>query len=432
MTHLLSYVPRYLHLVLLFCIVPMLVACNIGGSASPNPSVTQEPSVQATTQPCDAPAPPRDNVRAQADNCGVPALEIVRKGVLPKAPKVGIVTIDLYIEQNFVCLVSVVANVPCLTGDNRPFVSSGQPDPMADSSRNKGHLTLDFTTGQLTLRVNPSCRVVDQPPQKECNAPHPEGNGTQLNVSFDSSNGSVGIELTLLQSDYFSGGACDLYNNFHILPENNTGTFVLTGEGSGFPDLAVIHGGSVVYANQGTHATELCYSLVHKRTYVYPSNPPKNNLRYVNWFDEVKPVELGCEVPRGPGLGVNIDEVEYADVTGTGKEDAFVAASCRSSTSSWPDVLLVFDGASDITHPQLTARLLGYHDGTDERGLQIGDLSGIPHSIIISGQTVTVISYGYVSSDPNCCPSQRVTDTFTWNGSGFTRGARSVVQAKAP
>lgn len=113
-------------------------------------------------------------------------------------------------------------------------------------------------------------------------------------------------------------------------------------------------------------------------------------------------------------------------------QQSHTLAFLGENLASWPDVLLVFDGASDITHPQLMAILLGYHDGTDARGLQMGDLSGIPRSITISGQTVTVVSLGYVSSDPNCCPSQRVTDTFTWNGSGFTRGARSVIQAKAP
>ncbi len=432
MTHLSSYAPRYLHLVLLFCIVPMLVACNIGGGASPNPSVTQEPSVQATSQPCDAPAPARDNVRAQADNCSVSGLEIVRKDALPKAPNVGVVTIDLYIEQHDAC---ALINVLCLLGDNRPFVSSGQSDPKADPSRNRAHMILNFQTGQLTLTVNPSCRIhplgVGWDPNKECFAPQNEGSGTDLKLNV-ASDGTVNIEVTLHQSDYPSGGTCDLYNHFFILPHNDVGAFDLTGEGSGFPDLAVIQGGKVVYADQGTHATELCFSPVHKRHYDYHPTATENPLEKVDWTKVVTETDLGCNGPTGPNLGVEVDEKQFADVTGDGKKEAFVAVACVASTSSWPDRLEVFDGASDPAHPRLIATLLDYKDGTDERGLRIGKNFGIPQSITISGRTATVVSHGYAAADSNCCFSLQITDTFTWNGSGFTRGPRSVVQAKAP
>jgi len=352
--------------------------------------------------------------------------------MLPKTPKVGIVTIDLYIEQHDVC---AIVNVLCLLGDNRPFVSSGQPDPKADYSRNRAHMILDFRTGQLTLIVNPSCRIhplgVGWDPNKECFAPQNEGSGTDLKLNV-ASDGTVDIEVTLHQSDYPSGGSCDLYDHFSILPHNDAGTFDLTGEGSGFPDLAVIQGDKVVYADQGTHATELCFSLVHKRHYDYHPTATENPLGKVDWTKVVTQTDLGCNGPTGPNLGVQVDEKQFADVTRDGKEEVFVAVSCVASTSSWPDRLEVFDGASDPAHPRRIATLLDYHDGTDERGLRMGRNFGIPQSITISGQTVVVVSLGYASSDPDCCPSQKVTDTFTWNGSGFTRGKRLVTKAKTP
>jgi len=146
----------------------------------------------------------------------------------------------------------------------------------------------------------------------------------------------------------------------------------------------------------------------------------------------VTEADLGCNGPTGPHLGVEVDEKQFADVTGDGKKEAFVAVACVASTSSWPDRLEVFDGASDPAHPRRIATLLDYQDGTDEHGIRIGRNFGIPQSITISGRTVTVVSLGYVPTDANCCFSRQITDTFTWNGSGFTRGPRSVIQAKAP
>src|SRR2546427_2883192 len=165
---------------------------------------------------------------------------------------------------------------------------------------------------------------------------------------------------------------------------------------------------------------------------VTPTSPAKADLTTVNWTKVVTETDLGCNGPTGPHLGVQVDEKQFADVTGDGKKEAFVAVACVASTSSWPDRLEVFDGASDPAHPRLIATLLDYKDGTDERGLRIGGNVGIPQSITISGRTVTVVSDGYAATDPDCCFSLQITDTFTWNGSGFTRGPRSVVQAKAP
>jgi hypothetical protein len=148
-------------------------------------------------------------------------------------------------------------------------------------------------------------------------------------------------------------------------------------------------------------------------------------LEDVDWTQVVTQKELGCDNPNyGPNHGVEVDAKQFADITGDGKAEAFVAVACVGSTESWPDRLEVFDGASDPAHPQRTAILLDYQDGSDGssgEGLRI-------HSITISGKLITVVSRGWTPEECYTCGDQRVTDIFTWNGSSFTRGSRSVVQ----
>src|SRR5450755_2938966 len=105
----------------------------------------------AQSPPCDRPDPPRNNVRALADNCGVSAIEIVRPNALPIAPRVGTVEIDLYIEKPVVCGTDTPTTF-CVVGDNRPHAPEGGPDPQADPSRNRVEGILDFTTGTVTFR----------------------------------------------------------------------------------------------------------------------------------------------------------------------------------------------------------------------------------------------------------------------------------------
>jgi hypothetical protein len=168
----------------------------------------------------------------------------------------------------------------------------------------------------------------------------------------------------------------------------------------------------------------LCFALLISGCQSSQATQEQGNpLGNVDWSKVITPTTLGC---IGDHPSVTVDEKQFADVTGDGKAEAFVAVACTAQTSSWPDRLEVFDGASSATVPRLMTTLLDYHDGTDSRGLRMGKNVGIPQSINISGAKVTVVSYGYAASDANCCFSQRVTDTFTWNGKGFTRGQRSI------
>jgi hypothetical protein len=168
----------------------------------------------------------------------------------------------------------------------------------------------------------------------------------------------------------------------------------------------------------------LCFALLISGCQSSQATQEQSNpLGNVDWSKVITPTTLGC---IGDHPSVTVDEKQFADVTGDGKAEAFVAVACTAQTSSWPDRLEVFDGASSATAPRLMTTLLDYQDGTDQRGLRMGKDVGLPQSISISGAKVTVVSYSYAARDANCCFSQRVTDTFTWNGKGFTRGQRSI------
>jgi len=153
---------------------------------------------------------------------------------------------------------------------------------------------------------------------------------------------------------------------------------------------------------------------------------PIPSLKETDWTNVVTEKELGCTPPVSSGdpHGVQVDAKQFADVTGDGKPEAFVAVACVGSTESWPDRLEVFDGASAPAHPQRIVTLLDYQDGTDGPhglGLRI-------QSIKVSGKQVMVISKGWLPGECFACGDRQVTDTFTWNGTRFIRGSRSVVR----
>jgi hypothetical protein len=210
---------------------------------------------------CDGFTPPRDHIDQQADNCGVPGLEADYPGVLPLAPRVGVVTMNLFIEAPQSC---AIAGRLCGVDDNRPFVPAGSPDP-ADPSRNRVHMTLDFTRGDATVVVSPSCRFGADGTggPKQCTAPRKLGEGNDFTFQRDDA-GTITIGATVIQTNYTVNGLLTpfhdfgaVHNHFVITPHDDTGTFDLTGAGHSFPDFEVIQRGLVVYSEQGTHLTDL-------------------------------------------------------------------------------------------------------------------------------------------------------------------------------
>jgi hypothetical protein len=147
---------------------------------------------------------------------------------------------------------------------------------------------------------------------------------------------------------------------------------------------------------------------------------PKSQGNPLAGVNLARAVRINCSQAIGPAQA---DARAYGDLNGDGIGDAVVAAACTASTSSWPDQVEVFDGASpNPARPRRLATLLDYGDGTDDRGLRVQDIR-------IRGATVTVTSTAYVPADPNAAPSRRVVDTFTWDGHGFGPRQRVVTRA---
>jgi len=188
--------------------------------------------------------------------------------------------------------------------------------------------------------------------------------------------------------------------------------------------------GKLSFSQMFSSFTFLLLTLIFLSGCDAPSLPQQSHatpippLKEVDWTKVVPEKELGCLPPVSPSdpHGVQVDAKQFADVTGDGKPEAFVVVACIGSTESWPDRLEVFDGASNPAHPRRIATLLDYQDGTDGHhglGLRI-------QSIKVPGKHVIVVSKGWLSGECFACGDRQVTDTFTWNGSRFIRGPRSV------
>lgn len=128
---------------------------------------------------------------------------------------------------------------------------------------------------------------------------------------------------------------------------------------------------------------------------------------------------LDCPAGAEP---VEHNALVHKDLTGDGRPEVLVAASCTGSTSSWPSVVHVYDGSTlpGSGHWQRLGVLLTQEDGTDDRGLRV-------RGIEIDGDTVVVTSRGFQEKDDNASGgSLTVTDRFAWSGTVFLRGERTI------
>jgi hypothetical protein len=125
----------------------------------------------------------------------------------------------------------------------------------------------------------------------------------------------------------------------------------------------------------------------------------------VDWSRYVR----SCAVADGgSGLGIRIDDVLRADVTGDGHPEALVVDECESSTSAWPQEVEVFDGAGDAAAPRRV-------------GVLLADDAVHPQSVTltVSGGRVTITGTGLSDDAPLCCPDLTIRRVYTWSGHGF-------------
>ena len=121
---------------------------------------------------------------------------------------------------------------------------------------------------------------------------------------------------------------------------------------------------------------------------------------------------LDC-TPAGQGGKVDVLKVVVADVTGDGQPDAIVRLECAHSASEWPDWVYVY---SDTTGtPTVVGTLIKGSDNLYAPAITPGAAS------------VTLGELGWSTYAPGCCPDLHYTQTFTWNGGGFTAGPRTGV-----
>ena len=112
----------------------------------------------------------------------------------------------------------------------------------------------------------------------------------------------------------------------------------------------------------------------------------------------------------GSGLGTVIDNVVKAEHTGDEFLETFVVDRCESRTSPWPQMVEVFDGASDPDAPSRLGLML---DGDPE----------YPRDVTVtveSGGRVVLVGRGLSSTATLCCPDVTVRRVYEYEGGAFT------------
>ena len=138
------------------------------------------------------------------------------------------------------------------------------------------------------------------------------------------------------------------------------------------------------------------------------SSPPQltDPLAGVDWERHVR----DCSVDQGgSGLGTVIDTVAKGEITGDDRLDTLVVNRCESRTSSWPQQIEVFDGASDPAAPRRLGVLLD------------GD-SDYPRDVTVTVEPdgrVVIVGRGLSATAPLCCPDLTVRRVYRYDGGAF-------------
>jgi hypothetical protein len=135
-------------------------------------------------------------------------------------------------------------------------------------------------------------------------------------------------------------------------------------------------------------------------------------LTAANWLS-VTGRDLDCQAI---GLGWELLNVQHDDVTGDRLPDALVTTACRVATSSAPEQLEVFDGASNPQRPTRIGVLVREREHpapADDRGVRI-------RSIAVDHGVVRVTAAAFSTAAANCCPDLLFRRSFRWTKRGFT------------
>lgn len=116
---------------------------------------------------------------------------------------------------------------------------------------------------------------------------------------------------------------------------------------------------------------------------------------------------LACKRHADLPTRAEMHALKRADLTGDGRRDTVVAASCPTTTSTNAVHVFVF-GAGSTTGPLLTIGKKSY--------LRTADVQ-------VQGRSLTVDSEALSDAAPLCCADLRITQSWKWTGSAFTRTA---------
>jgi hypothetical protein len=103
----------------------------------------------------------------------------------------------------------------------------------------------------------------------------------------------------------------------------------------------------------------------------------------------------------------DVSSVQYSDLTGDGRKEAVVAASCRTTTAQNPISVFVYDGAN-TKQPLKRLLSIGVHSYL------------VTAKVTIDGKTVTVNSKALSDKAPRCCPDLRIIQSSTWRNGSFS------------
>jgi hypothetical protein len=120
--------------------------------------------------------------------------------------------------------------------------------------------------------------------------------------------------------------------------------------------------------------------------------------------------ELGCKPHSGLPKRAEVTDIDRADLTGDGRRETYVTASCPTTTSTNPVHVFVF-AAGSSEKPLL--------DVGKDQYLRTVDVT-------TKGRTVSVDAGALSDKASRCCPDLRVRQSWTWNGSAFVPGERQT------
>jgi hypothetical protein len=135
---------------------------------------------------------------------------------------------------------------------------------------------IDWRRRQVILYANPSCTQQLFQGTKLCNAPRDFGDGNNVKASRGDQCGCLRLQTDVTQTDFYNirlpgplGGLRNVgqvKNDFSLTPDTNTKDVWFAGEGSSFPDLALVQNGRVEY---GVESAAIWAAVVNPNTSVF-------------------------------------------------------------------------------------------------------------------------------------------------------------------